>query len=303
MTTKGTPNRRGFTVTIFVPHGDPEGLKIVEKSNWTGQGLVIPRAIFAESKERDELKRTGVYLLIGPGESSDFPIVYFGEGDPVKPRLEEHAKKKDFWTHAVIFTSKDNSLHKAHIQQLESRLVGLAHSAKRCRIDNGNYPQPPSLTEAIKADAEGFLDDLLLCLPILGYTMCEQVPVLQRTNQQSLVLPDPRQILHLQGKGINARGFAATAGFVVLTDSQAVGDDQLTKSLTPSILKLRQELIRQQILVPVQDGSWRFSKDHIFSASSTAADVILGRSSSGPKEWKTDAGRTLKEIQESAASG
>lgn len=34
--------RRGFSVNVFLPAGDPEGLKVVEKSNWTGRGLVIP---------------------------------------------------------------------------------------------------------------------------------------------------------------------------------------------------------------------------------------------------------------------
>lgn len=34
-------------------------------------------------------------------------------------------------------------------------------------------PAPPSLSEAEEAFAEGFLDDILLCLPILGYALFE----------------------------------------------------------------------------------------------------------------------------------
>jgi hypothetical protein len=83
--------RRGFSVNVFLPTGDPEGLKVVEKSNWSGRGLVIPKAIFGESKSREELTRTGVYLLVGPSETSTLPTVYVGEGDPVRPRLEQHA--------------------------------------------------------------------------------------------------------------------------------------------------------------------------------------------------------------------
>ena len=33
----------GFSVRIFIPTGEPEGLRIIEKSNWTGQGLFFPR--------------------------------------------------------------------------------------------------------------------------------------------------------------------------------------------------------------------------------------------------------------------
>jgi hypothetical protein len=106
------PAKLGFSGRIFRPQGDPEGLKIVEKSNWTGCGLVIPRSLFGEARGREELDRTGVYVLIGPGEHSQLPRVYVGEGDPIRPRLEQHARGKDFWTRAVAFTGKGQNLNK-----------------------------------------------------------------------------------------------------------------------------------------------------------------------------------------------
>lgn len=92
--------KRSFSVRIFLPGGEPEGLRIVEKSNWTGQGVVFPRALFAEVRQRQEVKRTGVYVLWGPSDTGDLPRIYVGEGDPVLPRLEQHAKKQgllDTW--------------------------------------------------------------------------------------------------------------------------------------------------------------------------------------------------------------
>ncbi len=50
----GANARHGFSVNVFLPTGDPEGLKVVEKSNWSGRGLVIPKAgfvVFAGSNE------------------------------------------------------------------------------------------------------------------------------------------------------------------------------------------------------------------------------------------------------------
>jgi hypothetical protein len=32
--------RRGFSVTVFLPTGDPEGLQLFEKANWTRKELV-----------------------------------------------------------------------------------------------------------------------------------------------------------------------------------------------------------------------------------------------------------------------
>jgi hypothetical protein len=122
---------RVFSIRIFVVDGLPTGVRVVEKSNWIGQGLVCPRAQFAEAKSRAEFGKAGVYVLVGPSDSGQ-DRVYVGEGDPVKPRLEQHAGKKDFWTQAVIFTSKDEHLNKAHVQYLEARLLELARQAKRC---------------------------------------------------------------------------------------------------------------------------------------------------------------------------
>ena len=295
MTTAST--RRGFSVNVFLPTGDPEGLKVVEKSNWTGRGLVIPRAMFGESRSREELGRTGVYLLVGPSETSTLPALYVGEGDPIRPRLEQHAKNKDFWTHAVAFTSKDTNLNKAHVQRLESRLVELAKNAKRCVLENGNMPAPPSLSEADEAMAEGFLDDVLLCLPILGYGMFEAASL--------AAARDNDEVLYLSGRGIEATGKDTASGFVVFEKSIAAGDDKLTPSLVADyalVKECRDDLIRQGVLVP-SGADLMLTLDYTFSSPSMAASLLLGRKANGRTNWKTKDGRTLKELQDAEASG
>jgi len=290
--------RRGFSVNVFLPAGDPEGLKVVEKSTWTGRGLVIPRAIFGESRCGPELDRTGVYFLVGPGEASSLPSLYVGEGDPVKPRLESHAKQKDFWTHAVVFTSKDSNLNRAHVQRLESRLVELANRANRSILQNGNCPAPPSLSEAEEAFAEGFLDDLLLCLPIIGYSLFEDSVAAAES-----VGPAGTVVLHLKAKGVAATGVDTPAGFVVYKGSHAVGGDKITPSMleyVPYMKDRRDDLIRQGVLVAERDG-YVFTQDYVFGSPSTAASVVMGRNANGRIDWKTANGQSLKEIQEVAA--
>ena len=146
---------RAFTIKIFVPDGAPDGVRIVEKSNWSGRGIVCPRSTYPDSKKRADFCSTGIYILIGPTAETELPTVYVGEGDPVKPRLDSHYAKKDFWTSAIFFVSKDENLNKAHIQHIESRLVELAQEAKRCILDIGNSPSPPNMSEMDVAEAEG----------------------------------------------------------------------------------------------------------------------------------------------------
>ena len=130
----------GFSIRIFLAEGTPTGLKFVEKSNWSGHGFVCPRPRFSEVKARTEFQKAGVYVLVGPSESGELPLIYIGEADPIKDRLEIHHSKKNFWTTAYGFVSKDTNLNKAHIQYLEARLISLAKEANRCALENSNTP-------------------------------------------------------------------------------------------------------------------------------------------------------------------
>ena len=206
--------RRGFSIRIFLPDGTPEGLRIVEKSNWTGRGVVCPRSQFREAKSRPDFGKTGVYVLLGPSDSGDLATIYIGEGDPARPRLEQHFAKKDFWTSLILFTSKDENLNKAHVQYLEASLAARAKEANRCILDNANVPQLPSLSEPDKAEMEGFLEEMLLIFPVLGLLAFEKPQAVRPLER----------MLYLRGRGIIAEGYEDAAGFVVLAGSQAAKD-------------------------------------------------------------------------------
>ena len=125
-----------FSLRIFVADGDPDGLRVVERSNWIGKALIFPRALLPKVKQRDELGQTGVYLLLGPRDDGEGEKLYIGEGDPIRPRLESHYAQKDFWTRAVCFVAAPGQLNKAHVQFLEAKLVRLAKAAKRMPLHN-----------------------------------------------------------------------------------------------------------------------------------------------------------------------
>lgn len=283
---------RGISFRIFYPDGTPDGLRLLEKSNWTGHGLLCPRPLFPEARRRDEFARTGIYVLLGPPDEGELPEVYIGEGDPIRPRLESHQRDKDFWTTVIAFTSKDANLNKAHVQYLESRLVDLARAAKRCKLGNATAPTLPNLSEADIADTETFLEEMLLCFPVLGVTIFEKPAA-------KIAAAAPTVRFRLQAKGVEAFGYESKGGFVVVSASQAVERD------VPSILgyqrELRRSLRETGVLVPV-GGELVFAQDYEFASPSTAAAVVLGRNANGRVEWKDPAGRTLKEIQESAST-
>ena len=163
-----------FTLRMFVPDGDPEGVRFIDRMNWTGLGVVFPRSKWPEVRGRTEFGRTGVYILTGYSEGDDdLPTVYVGQADGVKGRIDSHAKEKDFWDTGIVFVSNSGGLNRAHVTWLEYALVARAQEAKRCRLGNGNAPQEPALSEAENADTEAFLREMLQILPLVGLRVFE----------------------------------------------------------------------------------------------------------------------------------
>lgn len=158
-----------FTIRIFVPDGDPEGVRLIDRMNWTGIGVTFPRTKWSEARQRPELQRTGVYILVGyAGEDADLPTLYIGQSGNVRNRIEDHIQDKDFWDRGIVFVSASYGLNSAHVTWLECALVKRATETGRCHLDNGNIPQEPALTEAEKADTQGFLKEILQILPLVG---------------------------------------------------------------------------------------------------------------------------------------
>ena len=71
-----------------------------EIMNWTGKVTVGPRSGLAELAKRTEVKRIGVYLLVGPDpDSPTKDRVYVGEGDNGRLRMARNGFR--FWRRAL----------------------------------------------------------------------------------------------------------------------------------------------------------------------------------------------------------
>lgn len=71
-------------------------------------------------------------------------------------------------------------------------------------------------------------------------------------------------------------------------------------SMCEAFCEMRQELIANGVLVRAGAGDhavYTFVQDYAFSAPSSGAAVVLGRSANGHIEWKDAQGHTLRELQ------
>jgi hypothetical protein len=158
----------GRTLRIYLADGAPSGIRLSEIINWTGQSLSCPRARIAELAQWKESQRPGIYFLIAGGSLADQIDLYVGESEHVLSRLSTHVKELDFWSEAVIFSSKDENLTKAHARYLERRLIEQVRSAGRASLVNVNSGQASELPRPDADAMEEYLGNLRIVLSALG---------------------------------------------------------------------------------------------------------------------------------------
>jgi hypothetical protein len=229
--------------------------------------------------------------------------------EEIYPRLQQH-QEKDFWNEALIFVSKDENLNKAHIKFLEHTIHQAAIAAGRYRLENGNTPNRPAISEAEMAVMYEFFDQLRLLTGALGYKVFE--PLVASKTQSASEPTEPHQPTSLASdpalhefrisgaRGADARAIVTAEGIVVLEGSFAAADE--VESTPDSTRRLRAKLVQEGALVP-QDSRYRFERDVLFATPSSAACVVLGRSANGRIELIDDAGRTLKGLEEAPHTG
>jgi hypothetical protein len=183
----------GYTIRILVPNGDPEGVRMIDRMNWTGLGFVFPREEWPSVQGRQILSGPGVYILVGPSEiDENIPRLYIGEADNISRRIGDHFRDREFWSWGIAFVSSNQGLNKAHVKWLEHSLYEQARSAKRSELDNGNIPQRPALHEVDETDAKAFLKEVLQILPLVGLQAFREPRIV---SSPSAKLSEPSKII------------------------------------------------------------------------------------------------------------
>lgn len=271
----------GRSIRMFLVDGTPQGMRTAEVGNWTGLALMCPRTDLGRLALRPEVKKTGVYILVGPSETDPASVsVYVGEGDEVWTRLQSHDARRDFWTQVVVFVSKDDNLTKAHVRWLEARLVNEIRSAKRAEVLNGNDPGGGRLPEADTADMETYFENVQLLLPTLGVS----VFAAESTVAGGECPVATELTLEMSWEDASAECVVRDGQFVVKAGSTARTKE--VASLGVGSRALRKRLIDSGVLVPAgQDGLLRFTQAYAFDSPSAAAAVVAGTGLNGRAQW------------------
>lgn len=295
----------GRTIQLFLVDGKPTGLRKATIHGWTGLLFVSGASAFGDLTAREEVDRTGVYILSGPDpEKSGATRVYIGSGNSVAERIKQSALKRDFWETAITVTTSDDDLSKGHAEFLEARLIEQTSQAGRVVLDNGTQPDTSRrrLPEADVANMEQFLANLRIILPVIGLDMLKPQP---RAVTQTAKPVEERTTGDVQFEIRHKSGVQATAveedgEFIVLEGSEARRETGYTEH---SYTELKEKLIADGVLSEHGIDKLRFSKPWSFKSPSAAAAIVLDRSSNGRIEWKVEGSKqTYHDWQQTQAA-
>lgn len=281
--------KRGKNINLYLIDGEVKGRLKCTLANWTGLIFKIPRTRLDITRDRVELKQSGIYFLFGSEEDSDKDSVYIGQagiranGEGLLYRINEHNKDatKDYWTEAVAVTTSNNSFGPTEISYLEHRIVQLAKDANRYEVKNGNNPNIGNVTEEKQSELEDFLDSAKIVMGAMGYKIFEKVVDEDDKTDNELIFT-------YKVKNLIAKGKRTSEGFVLLKGSSL--SREISKSVSVKVKTLR-EKNKDDI-----NGNFITINDILFKSPSAAASFVSGNSVSGTLAWKTMNGDTLGDI-------
>lgn len=277
------------TIQIFLPGGDPRGIRVAEMTTRIVQIIEVPRSLLQDFLRMQESSQVAVYFLVGEATDDELEQqVYIGQSGDVRARLAAHNKEKDFWERALVLISKTNSLTQTHALFLEWQCLQSARAAGRYGDANGNKGTKPHTPAPLEADCVEIFDIGRTLLSTLGQPIFD--PVSEPANES-----DPDEVFLLKASGANGRGMYTQEGFVVLKGS--VGRRENVRSIVgTSDERFRQRLLDSGIMQT--DGETVvFQKDHLFRSPSMAAIALTGRTANGWLEWKLANGKTLDAVK------
>ena len=277
------------TIQIFLPGGDPRGIRIAEITTRIVQVIEVPRSLLHDFLKMEESAQVALYFLFGGEGDGASPTVYIGQTGDLRARLVNHNQKKDFWERALVLISRTNSLTQTHALFLEWYSLQAARTAGRYVDENGNSGSKPHTPAPLQADCLEIFDTGRTLLATLGYPVFDPVVAANTTTTQ------PEEVFYCKSAGIEARGLYTPEGFVVLKDSVGRVENQ------PSIVGSSGERFRQKLfdsgVLKEEGGKAIVQKDHLFGSPSMACIALVGRAANGWKEWKNAQGLTLSQVK------
>lgn len=285
---------RPRTIQIYLPKGDPRGIRVAELTTSIVRVVEVPQALLDDFLAMDEAKQVGLYFLIGDDQDEDFAPVYIGQTGKTGQRLLEHSnsksknKSKDYWNRALVVVLRTDTMTQTHSLYLEWLSIKTANEAGRYNVKNGNSGTKPHTPAPLEADCLEIFDTVRTLVATLGQPIFE--PLAKAKEELA-----NNELFYCKSASYDAVAQYTEEGMVVLKGSRA------RKDTAPSMAKWKFTKRRDGLIAEGAlqfDGThYVFQRDVLFKSPSGATDTIAGASTNGWVLWKTKDGKTLDELK------
>lgn len=303
---------RSQTIRIFLPDGNPRGVRRVERSSNSNIRLFdIPRSGLGAFCQMSEAAEMGIYFLLSSAQ------LYIGQTSDLGARLKTHDKTKPFWQRAFAVVLNNDFRTLDHLYCLEKTAIEQARAAGRFELDNGTAGSSHRhLHDSIRSDCENIFDEIETLLAVLNqewFTAQEAfrpseslaAGMNNHTELKDEVLADPQMlnqerpsenagmVFYCRRGGGDARGFLHKDGkrFVVMAGSLIQRD--YAAYAPQSMAVLRRQWLSDGILTEENPMQYRLNQDCVLSSISYAALMVIGKNANGRTEWKTAEGKSF----------
>jgi hypothetical protein len=276
------------TIQIYLPGGDPRGIRVAEITTRIMQVIEVPRSLLPDFLKMPESDQVAVYFLFGGAEVGVEARVYIGQTGDLRGRFVKHNKEKDFWQRALVLISRTNSMTQTHALFLEWHCLQEARKAGRYADENGNGGSRPHTPAPLEADCLEIFDTGQVLLATLGYPIFDPIA-------KPVASTVPEEIFYCKASGADGRGVYTTEGFVVLEGSS--GRKENVRSIAGTAAERFRIKLLESGVVRAEGDRVRFFKDHLFSSPSMAAIALTGRNANGWIEWRSQDGKTLDALK------
>lgn len=279
------------TIQIFLPSGDPQGIRQAEITTRIVRLIEVPRALLKDFLAMPESAGGAVYFLFGDAEESAKPQVYIWQTGELKNRLVKHQKEKDFWQRAVVMLSRADSLTTTHSLYLERLCIQRAKEADRFVVENDTNGNKLNTTRPMEAECEELFETGQTLMSTLGFQLFEKPA---KPAEATLVY-------FCTASGTDARAQYTSEGMAVLKGSKARG--QVTDSFKGKGFHVLRKQLEAEGILKAEGDQLVFTHDYLFKSPSAAAAIVVGNNMNGWLSWKNQAGKTLDAVVRQSTQG
>lgn len=284
---------RPQTIQIYLPQGDPAGIRVASLTTRTVQMFEVPRPLLKDFLAMPQSNQVAVYYLFGPS-SDETPQCYIGQTGSAGDRLKQHASK-EFWTSASIGVSLTNEWTSTHVALLEWMSIDTATKVGRFNLQNGNTATRPHTPAPLEADCAEFFETLSVLLSTLGQPLLE--PAQRPTAAGPASDSNAVESLFFRERGSDGKGVQTPEGLLVRSGSTGRLD---ILASAPKNLAAQREALLSDGVISLGDGQLTFLKDYLFASPSAAAAFLAGGNQNGRTSWRNAAGRNLHQLEADA---